>query len=63
MVVKESQAAFQPTTTSLDWSEAFRFADDLLVLTNSDMATQVAVEAASEYLAPRGLKLNLEKTT
>lgn len=46
------------------WSFIARFADDFIVLVNSQAAVDAAFagKAAVEFLAPRGLELNIEKS-
>jgi RNA-directed DNA polymerase len=44
------------------WAYAARFADDVVLLCNTDLATQIAIKAAQNFLNPRGLQLNAEKT-
>ncbi len=44
------------------WSFLARFADDFLVLCNTEEAAEKAFEAAQDFLTPRGLELSKEKS-
>lgn len=44
------------------WSATFRFADNCVILLNSDRAKDQAIKAIENFLETRSLKLNKEKT-
>ena len=49
-------------TIKNSWAYLARFADDFIIFCYSELAGKIAINAAQEFLTPRGLKLNLSKT-
>jgi retron-type reverse transcriptase len=52
----------QRTENQENYNKTFRFADDCVLLVNTQKSVNTALEAITKFLGPRGMKLNLNKT-